>query len=178
MATLERHFQDEVQQSFFSAIMYQINLASLYEEDFQRWIEETSNCLKNHNFEAIDIDHLIEELDELGNTNKAILESDLAILVGHLLKLSIQLDAPDTMKNSWYNSVDEHRQRVKRQLKKTPSLKSYWTTAVLEAYIDARKLAIKEGQRAKFGVTTHTENEYPEQCPFSQFQILNEDFYG
>jgi hypothetical protein len=157
--------------------MSQINLASLYEQDFQRWIEETSNCLKNHNFEAIDIDHLIEELDDLGNTNKATLESNLAILLAHLLKLSVQSDAPDSMKNSWYNSVDEHRQRVKRQLKKTPSLKSYWNTAILEAYVDARKLAIKNGQRAKFGVHLHTENEYPEQCPFSQAQILNDDFY-
>lgn len=157
--------------------MSPINLASLYEEDFQRWIEETSAFLKNHDFEAIDLDHLIEELDDLGNTNKATLESNLAILLAHLLKLRVQFDAPDTLKNSWYNSVDEHRQRVKRQLKKTPSLKSYWNTAVLEAYVDARKLAIKEGQRAKFGVTLHTENEYPKQCPFSQSQILNEDFY-
>jgi len=157
--------------------MSPINLASLYEEDFQRWIEETSAFLKNHDFEAIDLDHLIEELDDLGNTNKATLESNLAILLAHLLKLRVQFDAPDTLKNSWYNSVDEHRQRVKRQLKKTPSLKSYWNTAALEAYVDARKLAIKEGQRAKFGVTLHTENEYPKQCPFSQSQILNEDFY-
>ena len=53
--------------------MSPINLASLYEEDFQRWIEETSAFLKNHDFEAIDLDHFIEELDDLGNTNKATL---------------------------------------------------------------------------------------------------------
>jgi len=158
--------------------MSQINLANLYEQDFQRWLEETSKCLKNHDFEAIDIEHLIEELDDLGNTNKATLESNLAILLAHLLKLRIQFDAPGTMKQSWYNSVDEHRQRVKRQLKKTPSLKSYWHTAIGEAYEDARELAIKEGQRAKFGVRLHTEKEYPEQCPFSQSEVLHDDFYG
>lgn len=158
--------------------MSSLNLASLYEQDFQQWIEETSKCLRNHDFEAIDLDHLIEELDDLGKTNKATLESNLAILIAHLLKLNIQCDVPEIIKNSWYNSVDEHRQRVKKQLEKTHSLKSYWSTALLEAYMDARKLAIKEGQRAKFGVNRHPEHDYPEQCPFSQDQILNDDFYG
>jgi hypothetical protein len=158
--------------------MRQSELTTLYEQDFQRWLEETTNCLKNRDFESIDLQHLIEELNDLGSSSKAVLESNLAILLAHLLKLTVQVNAPDTMKVSWYNSIDEHRLRVKRQLKKNPSLKSYWDTALLESYPDARKLAIKEGQRAKFGVTIYSESLYPSTCPFSQEQILNDDFYG
>jgi hypothetical protein len=158
--------------------MPQPNYASLYEQDFQRWLEETTKLLKNHNFNALDLDHLIEELNDLGNFSKLSLESNLTILLAHLLKLTIQANVPDSIKNSWYNSVDEHRQRIKKQLQKTPSLKSYWDTALSEAYPDARKLAIKEGQRAKFGISPPLLSDYPNTCPFSQDQILNDDFYG
>ena len=158
--------------------MPQPNYASLYEQDFQRWLEETTKLLKNHNFSALDLDHLIEELNDLGNSSKLALESNLTILLAHLLKLTIQANVPETMKNSWYNSVDEHRQRIKKQLQKTPSLKSYWDIALSEAYLDARKLAIKEGQRAKFGIFPPSLSDYPNTCPFSQDQILNDDFYG
>jgi hypothetical protein len=154
------------------------NLANLYDQDFEQWLVETANCLKNKNFEHIDLEHLIEELDDFGRANKTALESNLTILLAHLLKLLVQSDAPDTMKNSWYNSVDEHRQRVKKQLAKNSSLKAYWETALAEAYPDARKLAIKESQRAKFGVQVRADADYPQQCPFSQPQLLDDDFYG
>lgn len=130
--------------------MFHSKLINLYEQDFQKWLKETVKCLKNHDFESLDIHHLVEELNDLGSSSKAALESNLAILLAHLLKLAVQSDAPGTIKNSWYNSIDEHRQRVKKQLKKNPSLKSYLETAIAEAYPDARKLAIKEAQRAKF----------------------------
>ena len=158
--------------------MPQPNYASLYEQDLQRWIEETTKLLKNHDFNALDLDHLIEELNDLGNSSKLALESNLTILLAHLLKLTIQANVPETMKNSWYNSVDEHRQRIKKQLQKTPSLKSYWDTALAEAYPDAKKLAMKEGERAKFGISPPSPKDYPNTCPFSQAQILNDDFYG
>jgi hypothetical protein len=158
--------------------MSQSNYTSLYEKDFHLWLQETTNLLKNYNFSALDIEHLIEELNDLGNSSKLALESNLTILLAHLLKLTIQANAPDTMKNSWYNSADEHRQRIKKQLQKTPSLKSYWDTALSEAYPDAKKLALKEGQRAKFGIDPPSPSDYPDTCPFSQTQILDDDFYG
>ena len=52
----------------------QTSLTSLYEEDFQLWIEQTINCLKNNHFNILDTAHLIEELNDLGSSNKATLE--------------------------------------------------------------------------------------------------------
>ncbi|HAO10142.1 MAG TPA: DUF29 domain-containing protein, partial [Planktothrix sp. UBA8407] len=46
------------------------------------------------------------------------------------------------------------------------------------AYIDGRRLAIKEGKRAQFGVRIPNQEEYSQICPFSIEQILDEDFYG
>lgn len=151
---------------------------SLYEQDFQLWIEQTIHQLKNGDFNGLEINYLIEELADLGKSEKNALESNLKILLAHLLKLKVQFDAPDSMKDSWYQSVDEHRQRVKDALTKTPSLKSYFPTALTEAYPDGRKLAIKEGKRAKYGVRIPLESEYPQDCPFTRQEILDEEFYG
>lgn len=153
-------------------------LANLYACDFNLWIEQTIQKLKNRQFEELDVEHLIEELQDLGKSEKRTLESNLMVLLAHLLKLKIQNDAPDTMTGSWDDSINEHRQRVQKSLRDTPSLKPYLATAVSSAYPDARKLAIRDGKKAKFGVRMPLENEYPNTCPFSIEQILDDNFYG
>lgn len=151
---------------------------TLYDRDLQLWIEQTIKQLNNRQFESLDIEHLIEELTDLGKSEKNALKSNLMILLAHLLKLQVQSDAPDTMKRSWYSSVIEHRQRVLNNLEDTPSLKGFLEEAVQKAYADGRKIAIKESKMAKFGVRIPDEREYPLNCPFSIEQIFNEDFYG
>ncbi|MEB3249738.1 MAG: DUF29 domain-containing protein, partial [Merismopediaceae bacterium] len=72
----------------------------------------------------------------------------------------------------------EHRQRVHKSLRDTPSLKNYLEMAIQSAYPDARKVAIKEGKLAKFGVQIPAEMAYPVTCPFTLEQLLDEDFIG
>lgn len=153
-------------------------LEPLYEKDFQIWIDATIQHLKNRQFESLDIEHLIEELNGLGKSEQNALKSNLMILLAHLLKVKVQFDAPDTMKMSWYNSIIEHRQRVLSSLEDTPSLKGFLAEAIDKAYPQAYKLAIKEGKFAAFGVRIPDISEYPNVCPFSVEQILDEDFYG
>jgi hypothetical protein len=153
-------------------------LTTLYDCDFDLWIEQTIQQLKNRQFEKLDVEHLIEELQDLGKSEKRALESNLMVLLAHLLKLKIQYDAPNTMTGSWYDSINEHRQRVQKSLRDTPSLKSYLPTAVSSAYPDARKLAIKDSKKAKFGVRIPPESDYQNTCPFSIEEILDDNFYG
>ncbi|MBC5794077.1 MAG: DUF29 domain-containing protein [Sphaerospermopsis sp.] len=154
------------------------NSLNLYEQDFQLWIEQTINSLETKQFNSLDIENLIEELKELGKSEKRALESNLMVLLAHLLKLMVQHDAPDSMTQSWYRSIIEHRQRILIALKNTPSLKSYLETALERAYPDGRNLAIQEGKKASFGVRIPPENEYPNICPFSLEQILDQDFFN
>ncbi len=151
---------------------------TLYDRDLQLWIEQTIQQLKDGEFESLDIEHLIEELVDLGKSEKNALKGNLMILLAHLLKLKVQHDVPDSMKGSWFSSVLEHRQRVLNNLADTPSLKSFLVGAVEKAYPEGRKLTIKEGQLASSGVRVPEESEYPTTCPFSIEQILDEDFYG
>ena len=154
-----------------------VPVQELYEADFQRWVQETISALERQDFAHLDLQHLLEELAELGRSERKALTSNLLILLAHLLKLRVQGDAPETMQGSWLTSVAEHRQRVLFDLQETPSLRSYLEAAMEKAYPQTRRLAIREGRLARLGVRVPEEGDYPLECPFDLGQILDEDFF-
>ena len=147
----------------------------LYERDFNVWRETIIKKIKQQDFNDIDWEHLLLELEDMGKSEKRSFLSNLTILIAHLLKLTVQADAPEMMKGSWYSSVTEHRFRVKKDLEENPSFKNYLHEVIFIAYADARKLAIKESKNAKLGVR---KPEYALDFPFTIEQLLDEDFYG
>jgi hypothetical protein len=150
----------------------------LYERDFNVWRETIIKKIKQQDFNDIDWEHLLLELEDMGKSEKRSFVSNLTILIAHLLKLTVQADAPEMMKGSWYSSVTEHRFRVKKDLEENPSFKNYLHEVIFIAYADARKLAIKESKNAKLGVRKPEETEYALDFPFTIEQLLDEDFYG
>ena len=150
----------------------------LYERDFNVWRETIIKKIKQQDFNDIDWEHLLLELEDMGKSEKRSFLSNLTILIAHLLKLTVQADAPEMMKGSWYSSVTEHRFRVRKDLEENPSFKNYLHEVIFIAYADARKLAIKESKNAKLGVRKPEETEYALDFPFTLEQLLDEDFYG
>ena len=62
--------------------------SSLYETDYQRWLQTMVHYLQERNFDAIDWNHLIEELESMGKSEKRALLSLLTRLLEHVLKLA------------------------------------------------------------------------------------------
>ncbi|MFO5437406.1 MAG: DUF29 domain-containing protein, partial [Dolichospermum sp.] len=56
---------------------------SLYEQDYLLWIEDIVHKLRNRDIEGLDIDNLIEEIEDLGRSDKRELENRLAELFEH-----------------------------------------------------------------------------------------------
>jgi len=56
--------------------------------DYQQWIKATVNNLRERNFNEVDWDNLIEELESMGKNDKRAMLSLLTRLLEHLLKLS------------------------------------------------------------------------------------------
>ncbi len=139
----------------------------MYEQDFNRWREIIVEQIKARNLSAIDWENLLIELEEMGKAEKRAFISNLTILIAHLLKIMVQTDAPESMKGSWYSSVTEHRFRIQKYLQESPSFKRYLEEAIANAYQDARRLAIKEGKKASFGIPNPNPEGYPNQCPFT-----------
>ncbi len=61
-------------------------LASLYETDYQLWLNKTVEQLRSHDFYNIDLESLIEELESLGKSDKRAISSYLMRLCEHLQK--------------------------------------------------------------------------------------------
>jgi hypothetical protein len=134
---------------------------SAYNKDFYKWTKMQTNFLKQGEFSKLDIDHLIEELDALGRSEKRTLESYLTVLLLHLLKMKYQ---PNKKTKSWELSVKNSKHKINVLLKENPSLKRLLPTSLDEAYFTARLGAISE---------TGLEDElFPEECPFDLKEIL------
>lgn len=88
-----------------------INIKTLYEQDFNLWLETTANLLKTRQLEQLDYDNLIEEIESMERGDKRALESNLEQVLIHLLKWKYH---PTKQTNSWRYSIAEHSLRLNR----------------------------------------------------------------
>ena len=141
-------------------------MTTLYETDFNQWIEETAKTLKAGNFQALDLENLIEEIESMGRSDKREIGNRLEILIMHLLKWRYQ---PNKQTNSWRLTINEQRRAIRRILKDSPSLKPYLQSNLADFYQDARESASDETELEK--------QVFPAKCPFTQEQILDSDYF-
>ena len=140
---------------------------SLYEQDILLWVEETVSKLKAHDFENLDLDNLIEEVESLGISQKKELISRLITLLEHLLK-RLYVDIPYDYKG-WERTIRNQRNDLQVLLKQVPSLKTRWDDSFADAWEIALKTVCEEYQQVNF----------PEQWQFSQQieSMLNNRFW-
>ncbi|HYQ91057.1 MAG TPA: DUF29 family protein, partial [Candidatus Competibacteraceae bacterium] len=61
-------------------------MSDTYTRDFNHWIQQTTQSLRERRWQEIDIDRLIEEIEDLGKSEKRSIASQLTRLLLHLLK--------------------------------------------------------------------------------------------
>jgi hypothetical protein len=74
-----------------------------------------------------DLQHVAEEIEDIGKRNRRELLSRLTVLVVHLLKWMVQ---PDRRSRSWEATVRSQRRDLKKPLSENPSLRSYLLEAI------------------------------------------------
>ena len=57
-----------------------------YEKDVVAWAMEQAALLRAGNLSALDIEHIAEEIEDVGKSEKRELASRMAVLLSHLLK--------------------------------------------------------------------------------------------
>lgn len=97
---------------------------SLYESDYLLWTQETIAKLRARDFDNVDFESLIEEIESLGKSEKREVRNRLRTLLEHLLK-RIYVNMPRCF-NGWENTIDEQRAEIKVELADSPSLKIFW----------------------------------------------------
>lgn len=140
--------------------------AVTYDEDLYTWSLEQANLLKEHKFDQIDLEHIIEEIEDMSKSEKRALQSFLETLLMHLLKWQYQ---PAYQGRSWKFTIIEQRKRIESHLQENPGLKSKLIELIEKAYMYAVTGAVRE--------TGLAIEVFPQKCPWSYDQFTNEDFW-
>lgn len=114
---------------------------SLYDRDFVEWVEVTIGQLGQQDYSQVDWENLLDEIEDMSRRERQSLESNLVILLLHLLKWQYQ---SDRRTGSWKGSIVEHRRRILKTIKRSPSLNVYLQECFKEAYGDAIEQAAAE----------------------------------
>ena len=140
-----------------------ISLAELYEEDYAQWLEEILVLLKRKDLEQLDYEHLIEELEALGRSERNAVAS-----------LTIQILVPLLLYQYWEAERDHNGRhwpvkiltfRTQLNLKLTTNLRNYLKQNLDTLYKKAYKIATLKSQ-----LTLPTENL------FKLEEMINEDW--
>ncbi len=137
-----------------------------YETDLYAWLMHNATLLRQGKLAEIDLLNVAEELESMGKSQQNELLSRLRVLLAHLLKWQSQ---PKLRSGSWKATIMEQRLQIIQLLETSPSLKHRLAERIAEAYPKALKLATTE--------TNLPKQTFPETCPYSFEQILDEDFY-
>jgi hypothetical protein len=140
--------------------------SQLYDSDFYAWANEQAALLRAGKVAHADIEHIAQEIESMGKTEKRELLSRLSVLLLHLLKWRFQ---PKRRSRSWRLSVEAQRIQLSLHLADNPSLKSLLTPATADAY----RLAVIDAQR-ETGLDAAV---FPSECPWTFEQMMAEDFW-
>ncbi|MGX2039098.1 DUF29 domain-containing protein [Methylocaldum sp. MU1018] len=137
----------------------------LYARDFYAWTQQSARLMRERRFDELDLEHIAEEIESMGASERRELINRLGLLLAHLLKWHYQ---PLYRGKSWELAIKEQRRRLKRLLNDNPSLKSHAETVLSDAFGDAVLMAAKE-----IGLD---ESSFPQSCPYSLGQALSPEF--
>jgi hypothetical protein len=140
-------------------------LKSLYDIDFVCWAEQMGQLIRDRNYDQVDWENVIEEIESLGKSDQRELKSRLEVLLMHILKWQYQ---PSMRTGSWTGTINEQRDRIEDLLIESPSLKSLVLEYLPDSYRRARRNAISE--------TGLQASSFPVECPYTISQILDTDF--
>ncbi|KKI99880.1 DUF29 domain-containing protein [Prochlorothrix hollandica] len=127
---------------------------SLYDRDILLWVEDTVAKLKAKDFEHLDLENLIEEVESLGISQRNALVSRLMVMLEHLLK-RLYVDSPYDY-NGWERTIRTQRLEISFLLEDTPSLKAHWEASFTKAWSRALKIVRQD----------YPDTPFPDEWPF------------
>jgi hypothetical protein len=120
----------------------------LYESDFYAWAKAQAELLRTGCLDELDVEHLVEEIEDLGNSLHRGARSRLRTIIEHLLKLE-HSPAQDP-RGGWYDEVLVQRRDLEDEL--TPSISAKVMGELPKLYERSRRDAAqslrKHGEQA------------------------------
>jgi Domain of unknown function DUF29 len=146
------------------------DMAALYDRDFFEWTARNAELLRQGCTQEADLEHLAEEIEDLGNRDRRGVENRLVVLITHLLKWKLQPERryAESGSSSWLRTIMEQRRRLRSIFRQSPSLERFASGALPDIYGSA----VKEAS-AETGIPIA---QFPGECPFRFDQVLEDEF--
>lgn len=141
------------------------DLYSIYEVDNEKWLEQTLELLKEKRLDALDLEHLIEELEAMSRRDKLTVESLLEQIIRHLLLLQYWEEEYQYNANHWQAEIISFRTQINEYL--TKNLRNHLQENQDKVYQKALKYVSK-----KTGMMI----QFPLECPYTLEQLLDENW--
>lgn len=136
----------------------------LYDQDFYLWTRETAAALRARRFADLDIDHVAEEIEDMGKREARELKSRIIQVLEHLLKLRVAKGVIlEYNQAGWQASIIRQRDELDTLLEESPSLRRLVTPELIQACYG----------RARTRVMTEYKIDTPVECPFSQQEVIS-----
>ncbi len=143
--------------------------AELYDEDFYAWTQEQARVLRTH-FQGdnrLDVEHLAEEVEDLGTSELHAIESFVENVIEHLLKLDYSGWVGG--RNHWRAEVDAFRASIERRI--TPLIRQQVETELDALYERARRAAGRSLHQREPDFV----RRLPKRCPYDWDTIWHRD---
>jgi hypothetical protein len=135
------------------ATRVKLTAKNLYDTDPYAWAHDQAALLRAGRFDALDLEHLIEEVENLAGWLKSAVRSRATTVMAHLLKL--QHSPAQNPRLAWRETIRAQRTRLLNDL--TPSLQRH----------------LAEGSLRDHG-EQNAADALPAACPYTRDQITGD----
>jgi hypothetical protein len=156
------------------------SLKELYEKDFYLWVMENLKLLKNKEYELVDWENLLEEIEYMARKELRSVISLMAVIIEHLYKWENYRESA-YMGSGWKKSILNARKELidlfdempslKRIAQEKESLNKAWRSAVNSLIVWFDEDENKNLAKKYFG-RPPTEEDFPKECPYTFEQVM------
>ena len=143
-----------------------------YEDDFYAWTQSQAGVLRSLHVSdnRFDRDHVVEEIEDLGKSERDAVRSQIRRFAEHLLKLAHS--PAEHLRFEWMETIVDARQTRSDQL--PPTLRHDVEAVLDNLYANARQRAALDLRR--YGERDAAER-LPAACPYSWDEICRQEWY-
>lgn len=150
---------------------------SLYENDFVMWTERQSAALRQAARAGsnlpLDWDNLAEEIDSVGRSERSTVESLVIQIMSHLLKL--RYSPSRTTHSKWDSEIEYARDRLRRTLDMSPSLRPRLPDIVAGATRSSKRAAARSLRKYREEDAARAVESF--ELLLTSEQVQDDDFY-
>jgi hypothetical protein len=156
------------------------SLKELYEKDFYLWVLENLKLLKNKEYELVDWENILEEIEDMARRHYESVISYMAVIMEHLYKWE-KFRENEYIGNHWKKSINTARTQIadlfddnpslRRVAQEKESLNKAWKRAVRRLVLWFDEDENKNLAKKYFG-RLPTEEDFPKDCPYTFEQVM------